>query len=792
MVDVPSNARRVSSQKRGRGGGAPRRPADRRSKEPAAAPSGKAAPVQPPAPAVERSDSAPAPTSLPAAGTGITTECFNNLLSNFTQALTASTPQAAVGDGQQTQLLCEMGKLFLSSMMTFNQIMQNHAASSLVTPQAAAPASTEPAVIPGGEVPESSAASSTAGAFKKQEPRVAGKGATRPQRTNAKPSVKPARRDSESSGTAKATKTGVDGSEAEVSGDATHPSVDATSGNAASVDGQKPHRKEQSSRQGDSRRRGDATHPCDKAQHPVPHNKRADALSGGDSKRPYGAQKGNRPSGKRDDTSTRYGSHAAGKNVGRRVGRADGNKHMSVATAVQSPSAVVAATDQETPKVDFNTAPTPINVIEGAEGAYLDGLVSAEEQLNFSIYRFVDSCTNANAAATERKVTVGVENPAGWVGEQPARECTTLTQTTDGTCSDAFPSGAVPNSIAEFMRAAFMGDLEQLKMQKDVDVSHVDDVGRSALHYASAAGSSACVEYLLASGVDVNLADRKGWTAIHIAVSKNFTDVAKILVDAGANIFTLLKHKCAPVRLMDVYSPAIHFAAIKGNKEITQLLLDHGATLNDLDSANMTPLHYAAFRANTDYLRFVLDNGAVVNVRDVNGRSPFHAAALSGLVENVKLMVERQPFLNEEDIWSLTPYKLAELRKHADFVTYLRETLHVSEEDPDDINRVLASTIAVALQEPNADQIYRCVTRIGADLSKTVFDLTMQIERNGGVLTADGSRKRTSGGIFFTCLRELYLNDIISKDDYNYIRAAENEKRIANAKDRRNLLKART
>ncbi|GBE61235.1 ankyrin repeat domain containing protein, putative [Babesia ovata] len=791
MAEVQSNARRISSQRRGRGG-APRRTADKKSSGQATTPAVKAAPVASPTHAVGPAASAPAPTSLPTTGNGITTECFNNLLSNFTQALTSTNPQPGAGDGQQTQLLCEMGKLFLSSMMTFNQIMQNHAVSASVPPQVAAPVSTAPAVVPDVAVPESSTASSMAGATKKQEPRATGKGTPRPQRANAKPAGKSTRRDAESSSTAKSTMTRVEGSETEVVGDDNNPSVDPTPLKTGSVEGAKPNRKDQSAKQGDQRRKGDAALPSDKGQHPMPRNKRAEFLSGSDMKRPYGAQKGDKPSGKRDDTSKRYGPNAAGKDGARRGGRADASKQVRITTAVQSPSVVGAVADQETPKVDFNTAPTPINVIEGGEGAYLDGLVSAEEQLNFSIYRFVDSCTNANLAATERKVPVGIDNPSESVGTQPDSESTTLPRTADGVGSDALPSGAVPNSTAEFMRAAFMGDLELLKMQKDVDVTHVDDVGRSALHYASAAGSAPCVEYLLASGVDVNLADRKGWTAIHIAVSKNFTDVAKMLVDAGANITTLLKHKCAPVRLMDVYSPAIHFAAIKGNKEITQLLLDHGATLNDLDSANMTPLHYAAFRANTEYLRFLLDNGAVVNVRDANGRSPFHAAALSGLIENVKLMVEHQPFLNEEDVWSLTPYKLAELRNHADFVTYLRETLNVSEEDPDDINRVLASTIAVALQEPNSDQIYRCVTRIGADLSKTVFDLTMQIERNGGVLTADGSRKRTSGGIFFTCLRELYLNDIISKDDYNYIRAAENEKRIANAKDRRNLLKART
>ncbi|GIX64002.1 ankyrin-repeat protein, putative [Babesia caballi] len=765
MAETKSTSRRTGEKRSNRGEGAPRRGNNRKSSDSkavrpddgaaASSPSSTAGAVLPSQPTQAVAEPA---LTAPLLGTGISTDCFNNLLSNFTKALTAPAGQPSSSGASQEQLLCEMGKLFLTSMMTFNQILHTHAAP-------AAPAQGVAAAPSHEGTPENPTASAESKQIKNS-----GQLGTPENATKRK-------------------------------------------GQGVRVD-KSNRQSDKPNRQGDARQGAGNTvtnrEILSDVKTPAFGRKRTDALSSKHAGRPFGTNRPESASSKRGNDGAKRGS--ANPSRGGAVGaarsggssaksgsalpgvvtRSTATKPTRTVTAVDTPATVRNDGTQSDAKVDFNTAPTPNNVIDPEDMAYLESIVSAEEQLNFNIYRFVDSCTNANLAATERKEMDGVDKVPDWLGQQS--ECLTVTNSTDA--KDAVEAGfSAPTATkgpVELHRAAFMGDLDLLKALKSVDLNYVDDVGRSALHYASASGSATCVEHFLARGVDVNLADRKGWTAIHIAVSKNLTDVARLLVDGGADIFALLKHKCAPARLVDVYSPTIHFAAIKGNVEITQLLINHGASVNDLDSAMMTPLHYAAFRPNTEYLRFLLENGATVNLKDVNGRTPFHAAALCGLVENVQLLVQYHPFVNDEDVWALTPYKLAELRNHSHFLSYLRDTLNVFDEDADDINRVLASTIAVALQEQNADQIYRCVTRIGPDLCKTVFDLTMQIERNGGVLTADGSRRRTSGGIFFTCLRELYLNDIISKDDYNYIRAAENEKRIAKAKERRNKMKART
>lgn len=59
--------------------------------------------------------------------------------------------------------------------------------------------------------------------------------------------------------------------------------------------------------------------------------------------------------------------------------------------------------------------------------------------------------------------------------------------------------------------------------------------GTSALHWASDTGSVALVEQLLAVGVDVNIRDRDGETALSTAVLSEQANVCKLLIGKGAD-----------------------------------------------------------------------------------------------------------------------------------------------------------------------------------------------------------------------------------------------------------------
>ena len=68
----------------------------------------------------------------------------------------------------------------------------------------------------------------------------------------------------------------------------------------------------------------------------------------------------------------------------------------------------------------------------------------------------------------------------------------------------------------------------------------------------------------------------------------------------------------------------LHLAALKGNKEIVQILLDNGAKI-DLRATNKdeaTPLHWAAFFGQKDMVSLLIEAGAPINALDGNHATP--------------------------------------------------------------------------------------------------------------------------------------------------------------------------
>uniref|UniRef100_A0A0A9W6B4 Phosphorylated adapter RNA export protein n=2 Tax=Lygus hesperus TaxID=30085 RepID=A0A0A9W6B4_LYGHE len=65
----------------------------------------------------------------------------------------------------------------------------------------------------------------------------------------------------------------------------------------------------------------------------------------------------------------------------------------------------------------------------------------------------------------------------------------------------------------------------------------------------------------------------------------------------------------------------------------------------------------------------------------------------------------------------------------------------------------VAKQIAEKLQEPNLDLVMRIVLILGKTSAIEYFRKTREIESKGGLLIMNGSRRRTSGGVFIHLIR---------------------------------------
>jgi ankyrin repeat protein len=83
----------------------------------------------------------------------------------------------------------------------------------------------------------------------------------------------------------------------------------------------------------------------------------------------------------------------------------------------------------------------------------------------------------------------------------------------------------------------------------------------------------------------------------------------------------------------------LHWAAIKGAKDMAEVLLDCEAEVNAQDNDDDTPLHWAALMGRRDVAELLLAKQADVNAWNTHGRTPLQWAVFMGHKNVAELLV---------------------------------------------------------------------------------------------------------------------------------------------------------
>ncbi|MGV3485536.1 MAG: ankyrin repeat domain-containing protein [Planctomycetaceae bacterium] len=144
-----------------------------------------------------------------------------------------------------------------------------------------------------------------------------------------------------------------------------------------------------------------------------------------------------------------------------------------------------------------------------------------------------------------------------------------------------------PASPEEFLQAAMRGDANAVRVALDrgVDVNVLDEDGRSALQLAAFDGHQEVVELLLEHGAQVDYADAMGRTALMFASTGPHVETVERLIEAGANINAVDG---------DEHFTALMFAAAEGQKPVVESLLRAGANPDLRDVDNDSALDFAS------------------------------------------------------------------------------------------------------------------------------------------------------------------------------------------------------
>jgi len=146
--------------------------------------------------------------------------------------------------------------------------------------------------------------------------------------------------------------------------------------------------------------------------------------------------------------------------------------------------------------------------------------------------------------------------------------------------------------------------------QKQEDMRVMDHISKFLA--AADSGDAAKVAECLNKGIEINVADEHGQTALMLAADQGHVDTVKLLLQRGASLD--LQNRLGGTALM--------LACFNGHLEIVTELLKAGADVNAKSGNGYTALMQAVVKRNekaVQIINLLLDQKADINAQDIDG-----------------------------------------------------------------------------------------------------------------------------------------------------------------------------
>lgn len=133
----------------------------------------------------------------------------------------------------------------------------------------------------------------------------------------------------------------------------------------------------------------------------------------------------------------------------------------------------------------------------------------------------------------------------------------------------------------------------------------------SPLHTLALSMQISCMDRLLENGLDIDLLNKEGLTALHKAIIGKKEAVISHLLRKGASPHVKDKDGATP----------LHYAVQVGAKQTVKLLIKYKVDVNVADNEGWTPLHIAIQSRNRDIAKILLVNGADKTRKTKDGKT---------------------------------------------------------------------------------------------------------------------------------------------------------------------------
>ena len=189
-----------------------------------------------------------------------------------------------------------------------------------------------------------------------------------------------------------------------------------------------------------------------------------------------------------------------------------------------------------------------------------------------------------------------------------------------------------------FLLAVAAGDLDVAKVlfERGSDIHATGHCGTTALHLAAENNHCHLLEWLLSSGISIDVRNEFGGSALRDAVSGNCVDAATVLLQRGGDV-----HEQKSNGL-------IHDAPLTDDLAMIKLLLKAGAEVNEASDSGYWPLRSACESGNAAAVSYLLNVGADPNLTST-GETAIFAAVSGDNIECARLLVEAGADVNARD-----------------------------------------------------------------------------------------------------------------------------------------------
>ena len=164
-------------------------------------------------------------------------------------------------------------------------------------------------------------------------------------------------------------------------------------------------------------------------------------------------------------------------------------------------------------------------------------------------------------------------------------------------------------------------EMFQMLVACNASFQETTEEGDTELHKAVRNGDISKIRSLIAAGIDVNVQNEAGNTAMHLAMEENHQVAYVLMSECRVHNVSLNLN----LQNYDGNTP-FHFLVTKQSRisALLPIMLENGANINVQNNEGNTPLHFAGKLLNLEAIQLFLANGANPYIQNFWGNTPYH------------------------------------------------------------------------------------------------------------------------------------------------------------------------